>query len=152
MMVRAATESQQLGAVIRQARAGLEKHPGDAGLMLQLGLLYQRDVPRLELERLCREWRAAQPASGLPDWLEGRRAAAENRLDEALRLFQAACAKDPQRSDFCLALGLTYMAVSTPENLVRARPWLEKAAALNPRAPGPHQHLGRLLEQAGDLE
>ena len=48
-----------------------------------------------------------------------------------------------------VALGLAYLAVPTPENYARARPWLEKAAVLAPHSAEPHFQFGRVLEQAG---
>jgi tetratricopeptide (TPR) repeat protein len=149
---RAAAETDQLAAVTRQVRDELQRRPGDTGLMLELGLLYQQGGSRAALERLCRAWMALQPASGMPYWLLGRQAIGQLRAKDAIQLFETACAKNPERSDFCMALGLAYAAMSTPENLARARPWLEKAIALDPRAPGPHQQLGWMLEQAGDTE
>ena len=119
--------------------------------MLELGLLYQQGGSRAALERLCRDWMALQPASGMPYWLLGRQAIRQLRPKDAIHLFETACSKNPERSDFCMALGLAYAAASAPEKLVRARPWLEKAIALDPRAPGPHQQLGWMLEQARRL-
>lgn len=148
--VQAASEAQQLAAVSRQTRDELKRRPGDTALMLQLGLLYQQGGSHAALQRLCRDWMALQPDAGMPYWLLGRQAMMEIRSQDAIQLFETAGAKNPERSDFCMALGIAYAAVSTPENLARARPWLEKAITLDPQAPGPHQQLGWVLEQAGD--
>jgi Flp pilus assembly protein TadD len=113
--------------------------------------MYQPGEWRTALEQLCRDWIGRDPKSGTPYWLLGRQAVGDNRIEEAIRHLATACEKEPARADFCMALALAYMANSTPENLARARPWLEKAIALNPRSPGAHQHLGRLLEQTGDF-
>jgi tetratricopeptide (TPR) repeat protein len=152
MLVRLTSDLRQVAVAVKEAQAGLQRHPGDPQLMLQLGLLYQPGEWRAPLEQLCREWMAREPASGMPYWLLGRQAVSDVRVDDAIRLLTTACAKEPERSDFCSSLALAYLVVPTPENYARARPWLEKAVALNPRAPGPHQHLGRVLEHAGDLE
>src|SRR5205814_2364462 len=45
-----------------------------------------------------------------------------------------------------------YLAQATPAGMSQARAWLDKAVALNPRLSAAHRHLGRVLEQAGDLE
>jgi Flp pilus assembly protein TadD len=95
---------------------------------------------------------ALQPHSGMPYWLLGGQALKEIRPAEAIRFFQTACDKEPERSDFCLALGLAYLAPGTPEDLSRARLWMERAATLDPQAPAPYQHLGQILEQMGRLD
>jgi Flp pilus assembly protein TadD len=141
----------QSAAALKETRSGLARHPGNRQLMLQLGLLYQPREGREALEQLCRDWSAREPASGTPYWLLGRQALVRRRTDEAIRLLTTAYEKEPSRADFCLALGLAYLADPTPESFSQARPWLEKALALDPTSPEPHQHLGRILEQTGDL-
>jgi tetratricopeptide (TPR) repeat protein len=157
MRVRLATDLQQVGDAVKEARAGLERHPGDPQLMLPLGLLYQPGEWRVPLERLCRDWMARQPASGLPYWLLGRQAVGDMRADDAIRLLTTACEKEPNRADFCAALGIAYLGVAyaatpRPEYLASARLWLEKALALNPRLAGARINYGKLLEQTGDLQ
>jgi tetratricopeptide (TPR) repeat protein len=152
MMVRAANEMQELPTAVKAAKDGLARHPGDPGLLLQLGLLHQLGGSRVALEQLCRDWSARQTASGMPYWLQGRMAVSETRFEDAIRLFETACRKDPQRSDFCTALGVAYLAVPTEANLTRARACLEKAVSLNPNSAMAHEQLGRLLQQTGDWE
>lgn len=149
LLVRTASELQQLATAVAEAEAGLKRYPGDPDLMLELGLLYLQGA-RASLERLCRDWMAKHPSSGVPYWLLGRRAVGDSRIEDAIPLFEAACAREPNRSDFCEALGTAYLAVPTPENLARARPWLEKAVALSPRSALAHQQLGRALELLGE--
>jgi Tfp pilus assembly protein PilF len=156
MIVRLATGARSVATAVKEAEAGLQRHPGDPQLMLQLGLLYQPGEWRQPLERLCHDWMKRQPDSGLPYWLLGRQAVGDMRADDAIRLLTTACVKEPNRADYAAALGIAYFGVAysvapTQENLASARLWLEKALALNPRLPGARINLGRLLEQTGDL-
>jgi tetratricopeptide (TPR) repeat protein len=151
MAARTASELQQLPAAVKESEEGLKRHPGDPNLMTQLGLLYQLGDSRAALEQLCRSWTARDPSTGTPYWLLGRLAVAQSRMDEAIALLRKACALEPSRADFCTSLGSAYLAMSTPDSMRQARVWLEKAVALNPRLPAAHRHLGRVLEQAGDL-
>jgi Tfp pilus assembly protein PilF len=152
MAAHAAGELQQLPEAVREAEQGLKRHPGDPNLMLQLGLLYQMAGSRAALEQLCSDWQKKQPDSGLPCWLLGRRAEADAREEEALRLFQSACTREPNRADLCAALGGAYLKAPAPDNLVQARVWLEKAVRLNARSDAAHLLLGEALERAGRLE
>src|SRR5262249_14376248 len=72
--------------------------------------------------------------------------------EEAIGFLQKACALEPGKAEFCAALGSAYLVQATPAGMRQARVWLEKAVALNPASPAPHRYLGRILEQAGDLE
>ena len=149
--VRIATELQQLSVAVAEDQAGLRRHPGDPDLMLQLGLIYLLGGSRAALERHCRDWMARQPASGLPYWLLGRRAVGDARVEDAIPLFETACAKDPENLDFCIALGSAAMLLPTPANVAKARVWLEKAVSMDARSAEAHQQLARALEQTGDL-
>jgi tetratricopeptide (TPR) repeat protein len=152
LIVSAAKVTGQQAAVIGETQDALKRHPGDVNLMLQLGLLYREGrSSRPALDQLCREWISLHPTSGMPYWLLGCQAEDQARTDDAIRFFTAACAKEPDHSDFCMSLGVAYTAVAVPENLARARPWFEKAIALNPRLPGPYQQLGWIMERSGDL-
>jgi Tfp pilus assembly protein PilF len=152
MAARTAAELQQLPAAVKEAENGLKRHPGDPGLMLQIGLLYQMAGSRAALEQLCRDWQARQPDSGLPYWLLGRRAMSDAREEDAIRLFQTACAKEPNQADLCADLGGAYLKAPTPGSMEQARVWLEKAVSLNARSDAAHLLLGQALERAGRLE
>jgi tetratricopeptide (TPR) repeat protein len=152
MTARTASELQQLPVAVKEAQDGLKRHPGDPNLMLQLGQLYLLAGSRAALERLCHDWMALHPDSGMPYWLLGRRAVIDTREEEAISLFKMACAKEPDRPDFYEALGTTYLTIATPENAARGRAWLEKAVSMNGRSAAAHQELGRAFEQAGLLE
>ena len=152
MAARTASELQQLPEAVKEAEEGLKRHPGDSNLLTQLGLLYQLGDARDALEHLCRGWTARDPSSGMPYWLLGRLAVNQSRAEDAIPLLQKACALDPSQADFCTALGEAYLIQSTLTSMRQARSWLEKAVTLNSRLPTVHRHLGRVLEQAGDLE
>ena len=52
--IRLLRETRQTAAALKEAQAGLRRHPGDPQLMLQLGLMYQPGEWRTALEQLCR--------------------------------------------------------------------------------------------------
>jgi Tfp pilus assembly protein PilF len=151
---RTASELELLPAAVQEAKEGLKRHPGDPHLMTQLGLLYRHPLgaSRGALEQLCREWMARDPSAGEPYWLLGHLEVTGSHMDQALRDFQTACKKEPNRADFCTSLGVAYLGRGTPEGMREARVWLEKAITLDPRQSTAHRQLARVLEQAGDLE
>ncbi len=91
--------------------------------------------PTARLERTVRE----QPEVPLPAWVLGTRYAEQDRLEEAMDLFEKARNLDPNnyRPHFSLGLGFLRLGAAAA-----AVPELERAAALAPRESRVHAFLG----------
>ena len=83
-------------------------------------------------------------------WDQARQLLAEQREDEALRLFQNA-SKDPSASsgDPYVFIGSLYLAQGDAKNALRN---LHRAWEVDPRVRGAHTYAGLAALQSGDLE
>src|SRR5438128_822254 len=88
------------------ARPGMcRRHPWEPGLCERLGTLYILTHSRIEAGQIGAAWRRVQPEAAGPHWLLGRVAFGNHQVEEAIRQFEAAVARDPNDAEYAISLG-----------------------------------------------
>lgn len=143
------TQLQEPQRAAKLLELALKQHPNDRTLWTQaLSVQVMAGSPQ-KLNALAREWEQKSPGIGEVPWFRGRLALAEARVADAIREFEAAVDREPRRAGFRLALADAYARVPTPQNLRKALPLAEQAAAADPNNPDARRQLGDLLLRLG---
>ncbi len=130
----------------------LKLKPDDAAAHLTVGRLCRAQG---KTEEALRHFQAAD-ASGNPSGAQTAEAAQEraellaelNRWDEAIPLYEAAAARDPENIEVRAALGFAYLET---KQYARAAEELQAALRLDPRRVKTYDHLASALYLGGNL-
>jgi tetratricopeptide (TPR) repeat protein len=140
----------------REAAAAVEpalrRFPRDPAVYERLSVLYKLTRSRSAVEQLCRQWRAALPQASEPDWVLGKLRVADGRMEEGIRLYEQALARDPARGEYQRFLGEALARRRAPGDLPRALDLIGRAVGKSPRDPEARFQLGLLLQRLGRLE
>lgn len=132
--------------------AALRRHPGEPALYERLGTLYILTHSRTEAGQIGEAWLRAQPAAAGPHWLLGRVELGNHQVEEAIRQFEAAVARDPNNAEYAISLGSALVRKPEEATQQRALSMLRRAVALRPGEPEYHHQLAVVLQQSGQWE
>jgi len=129
---------------------GLEVKPEDADLHLTVARLYRAQG---KPEEALRHFEAASRSAGESESAESLRERAEllaelDRWAEALPLYEAAAAREPENAEARAGLGFAYLET---KQYARAAEELQAALRLNPRQVKTYDHLASALYLGGNL-
>jgi tetratricopeptide (TPR) repeat protein len=130
----------------------LHRFPRDRAVYERLSVLYKLTRSRGAVEQLCRQWRAALPQASEPDWVLGKLRVADGRVEEGIRLYEQALAREPERAEYQRFLGEALARRGAPGDLPRALDLMSWAVAKTPRDPDARFQLGLLLQRLGRPE
>jgi tetratricopeptide (TPR) repeat protein len=143
---------QQNAQALALARQAFDRFPGAPEVREQLAALLILTSDRKSAAQLCRAWLRAEPGAAQPLWMLGQIAGADLRLDDAIRDYEQALAKQPENANFLESLGEVLLAAPGSEHLPRAMATLSRAVALAPEDATARYQLGLALTRAGRLE
>jgi tetratricopeptide (TPR) repeat protein len=132
--------------------AALRHHPGEPVLLERLATLYILTHSLAEAGQIAAAWVRAHPDAPRAHWLLGRVARDSHRMDEAVREFEAALAREPNSAEYAADLGSALARNPAEAARQRALSLLRQAIRLSPREPEYHHQLGVLLQQSGQPE
>jgi tetratricopeptide (TPR) repeat protein len=141
----------RLHEALAAARSLYDRGDRSPELFARLATLTLLTHDRRAARRIGEEWRRAQPESGRPLAHLGKVALADLRLDEAVKLYEDAVAREPKNPEFRVGLADALTHRPSPENSRRALSLLREAVVLA-EAPGPRYQLGLQLQQMGEME
>jgi tetratricopeptide (TPR) repeat protein len=142
-------QNERAAALVKKA---LGRYPQQPELYDSLASLYLLTHSATEAAQTCAAWLRVQPEAARPHWLLGRIALGNNQLDEAIRQFEAALARNPDNADYCAALGGALARRPAADAPRRAVSFLRRAVELRGSVPEHHYQLGLLLQQLGEWE
>jgi Flp pilus assembly protein TadD len=142
-------QNERAAAVVE---AALRRHPREPALYERLGTLYILTHSRTEAGQIGEAWRRVQPEAAGPHWLLGRVALGSHQVEEAIRQFEAAVARDPNDAEYAISLGTALAREPEEATKQRALTLLRRAVALRPGEPEYHHQLGVMLQQLGQWE
>jgi tetratricopeptide (TPR) repeat protein len=120
--------------------------PAEAGLISDLYLMTNARGP---CRQLAAAWYRLQPESPGSLRLLGRLAFDDLHVEEAIRLYEAAWARDPHDADAAASMGHVRARVPTRAHLEQARDWFQRAVALEPTHAKYHADRARVDQQLG---
>jgi tetratricopeptide (TPR) repeat protein len=125
----------------------LRRFPRDPEVYERLATLYKLIGSRGALERLCRQWREALPEASEPHWVQGKVWVTDGRVEEGIREYEQALAREPERAEYLLFLGQALAGRGAAGDFPRALDLLGRSVRAAPRDATARFQLALLLSR-----
>lgn len=134
------------------AEPALRRFPREPAVYARLSVLYKMVRSRAEVEQLCRQWQTALPQASEPYWVLGKVQVADGHIEEGIRLYEQALAREPERAEYLSFLAQALARRGAPGDLPRALDLFGRAVRKAPQDASARFQLGLLLQRLGRLE